>query len=84
MFILYFNNAVPKDDYTLNIIFENGYEVKFPMIQLLKQFRFSPLEDLNVWKRVEVYPTHLEWNKGTFQVNLNIEEIVPNISKLKL
>lgn len=78
MFILYFSNAVPNDDYTLSITYENGYEQKFPMVHLIKQFRFSPLKDVDVWREVEVFPTHMEWNNGTFQVNLNIEEIVTN------
>ncbi|WP_209511077.1 DUF2442 domain-containing protein [Sedimentibacter acidaminivorans] len=78
IFILYFNSVTPNNDYTLSIVFDNYYEIRFPMIHLLKQFRFSPLRDLNVWKRVELFPTHLEWNMGTFQVNLNIEEIVRN------
>lgn len=80
--ILYFKNAVPKDDYTLSIEFSNGSNVEFPFSNMLIQFRFSPLKDKEVWKYVEVFPTHLEWNIGTFQVNLNIEEIVP-IVKIK-
>jgi hypothetical protein len=77
MLILYFKNAFPKDDYTLSIEFSNGSNVKFPLGNMLEQFRFSPLKDKEVWKYVEVFPTHLEWNSGTFQVNLNMEEIVP-------
>lgn len=78
MFILYFKNAIPNDDYTLSIIYESGYEQEFPMVNMLKQFRFSPLQEIKVWKEVEVFPTHMEWNKGAFQVNLNIEEMVPD------
>lgn len=80
--ILFFKNAVPKDDYTLSIEFSNDSIVEFPLDTMLVQFRFNPLKDECVWKAVEVFPTHLEWNSGTFQVNLNIEEIVP-ILKIK-
>lgn len=80
--ILFFKNAVPKDDYILSIEFSNDSIVEFPLDTMLVQFRFSPLKDVCVWKAVEVFPTHLEWNSGTFQVNLNIEEIVP-ILKIK-
>lgn len=48
------------------------------MAHLIKQLRFSPLIDIDVWNQVEIFPTHLEWNKGTYPVSLNIEEIVLN------
>lgn len=80
--ILYFKSVIPNDDYTLNIVFGNDTELKFPMMQLLKQFRFSPLQNKYVWKTIEIYPTHLEWNEGTFQVAINIEEITPNYLNL--
>ncbi|MEL7646832.1 MAG: hypothetical protein AAGU76_02005 [Sedimentibacter sp.] len=82
--ILYFISAVPKDDNTLSVQFSDSSNVEFPIGSLLVQFRFSPLKDKKVWEKVEVFPTHLEWNSGTFQVNLNIEEIVPNYNFIKL
>ncbi len=49
----------------------------YPMMHLLNQLRFSPLRDREVWTKPEVFPTHLEWNQGAYQVTLNIEEITP-------
>lgn len=62
----------------MDIIFEDGYKTSFSMAHLIKQLRFSPLIDIDVWNQVEIFPTHLEWNKGTYPVSLNIEEIVLN------
>jgi hypothetical protein len=72
---IYFLEAVPNDDYSLSITFEDGEKLEFSMLDLLCKFRFSPLGQLIVWRRIEVYPTRLEWNSGTFPVSLNIEEI---------
>lgn len=82
--IIYFISAVPKEDYILSVVFSNGRNVDFPIGSLLTQFRFSPLKDKKVWREVEVFPTHLEWNSGTLHVDLNIEEIVPNHNFIKL
>jgi len=79
--ITYFKNVIPKEDYILIIIFDNDCELQFPMSNFISQFRFSPLQNIHVWYEVEVFPTHLEWNKGSFQVTLNIEEAYPNYYK---
>jgi hypothetical protein len=26
--------------------------------------------------KLDIFPTHLEWNQGAYQVTLNIEEII--------
>lgn len=73
--IFCFSKAVPNDDYTLSIIFEDGEKLEFSMVNMLHKFRFSPLKQLQVWRHIEVYSTHIEWNEGTFPVTLNIEEL---------
>jgi hypothetical protein len=72
----YFKQVTPNQDYSLSIVFENGSEMGYPMMHLLKQLRFSPLRDRDVWMKLDVFSTHLEWNQGAYQVTLNIEEII--------
>lgn len=74
----YFKSVIPNHDYSLNIIFENGSEIEYSMAQFLNQLRFSPLKDMDVWMKPDIFSTHLEWNKGSYQVTLNIEEIIPD------
>ncbi len=74
----YFKRVTPNEDYSLSIVLENGCTLKYSMVQLVNQLRFTPLKNREVWLYLEVYPTHLEWNKGRFQVTLNIEEIIPD------
>ncbi len=76
VFIIYFKKVVPKDDYILDIYFDDGSKMNFSMTNLIKQFRFSPLKNHDVWINIDLFPTHLEWNKGNFQTTLNLEEIV--------
>ena len=72
----YFKQVTPNQDYSLSIVFENGGEMGYPMMHLLNQLRFSLLRDRDVWMRLEVFATHIEWNQGAYQVTLNIEEII--------
>jgi len=73
----YFKQVTPNQDYSLSIVFENGGAMAYSMKHLLNQLRFRPLKDREVWTKLEVFPTHLEWNQGAYQVTLNIEEITP-------
>ncbi|SMP55238.1 DUF2442 domain-containing protein [Anoxynatronum buryatiense] len=77
----FFQSVTPKHDYTLSIILENGKEIEYSMEQLLNQLRFSSLKDMDVWMQLDVFPTHLEWNKGVYLVTLNIEEIIPDYTR---
>lgn len=72
----FFKRVTPNQDYSLSIMFENGSEMEYSMTYLLKQLRFSPLKDWAVWMNLDVFATHLEWNKGAYQVTLNMEEII--------
>jgi hypothetical protein len=72
----YFKSVTPYEDYTLSIVFENDNHLEISMLNALNQIRFSPLKDKNIWMNLDTYPTHLEWNKGLYQVTLNIEEIL--------
>lgn len=74
----FIKSATPNQKYNLSIIFENGSEMEYSMMHFLNQLRFSPLKDRDVWMKLDVFPTHLEWNEGAHQVTLNIEEIIPN------
>jgi hypothetical protein len=74
----FIKSATPNQKYDLSIIFENGSIMEYSMIHFLEQLRFGPLKDRDVWMKLDVFPTHLEWNKGSYQVTLNIEEIIPN------
>lgn len=72
----FFKSVTPNQDYSLSIIFQNGAAMEYVMMHLLNQLRFSPLKDKDVWMELDVFSTHLEWNRGTRQVTLNIEEII--------
>lgn len=74
----FFRSVTSNNDYSLSIVLESGREIKRSMLHLLSQIRFNPLQDKDVWIQLEVSPTHLEWNAGTYQVTLNIEEIIPD------
>lgn len=74
----FFVSVTPNQNYSLHIIFENGSEIEYDMVRFLNKLRFNPLQDKHVWMQIDVFPTHLEWNKGAYQVTLNIEEIIPN------
>ncbi|MGD0622748.1 MAG: hypothetical protein ABSA82_09860 [Thermacetogeniaceae bacterium] len=73
----YFQKVTPNQDYSLGIVFEDGGAMVYPMVHLLNQLRFRPLKDRDVWTKLEVFSTHLEWSQGAYQVTLNIEEIIP-------
>jgi len=75
----YFESVRPNQDYGLSIIFKNGSQLEYSMMHFLSQIRFSPLKDRDAWMKLDVFPTHLEWNKGAYQVTLNIEEIIQKI-----
>jgi len=77
----FLKKVTPNQDYSLSIIFENGSEMEYSMTHLLNQLRFSPLKDWDVWTKLDVFATHLEWNKGACQVTLNIEEIISDYTR---
>lgn len=70
-----FSQVAALKDHDLRILFDDGSQVIFPMASNLVQLRFMPLSDDRVWENLIVYPTHLEWNAGQYQVILNCEEV---------
>lgn len=77
----FFKSVTPNQDYSLSILFENGSEMEYSMMHFLNQLRFSPLKDRDVWMKLDVFATYLEWNKGACQVTLNIEEIISDYTR---
>ncbi|KAF5065728.1 hypothetical protein DSECCO2_270870 [anaerobic digester metagenome] len=72
--IVCFQNAVPREDYTLDIIMNNGNRLFLDMSKQLETVQFCPLKDKNIWNSVEVRDTCLRWG-GNSIVELSIDRL---------
>ncbi|MDF2672357.1 MAG: hypothetical protein K0R09_622 [Clostridiales bacterium] len=73
--IVTFKNAVPMDDYTLQITMSNGNKLKFNMEPYLGTVQFCPLKDSEVWKNIKIHDTYLLW-EGSTSVELSIDTLL--------
>lgn len=73
--IVTFKNAVPMEDYTLEVTMTNDNTLKFNMEPYLDTVQFCPLKDKEIWKDVKVYDTYLLW-KGSTKVELSIDVLL--------
>ena len=57
-------NVIPNDDYTINIIFDNGEERVFDVSPYLDKGIFKELRDINVFKSVKPSMGSIRWKHG--------------------
>jgi len=55
---------IPKSDYRLLVLFENGEERSFDMMPLLDKPIFQPLRNKGRFKCVKPIPGGIEWSGG--------------------
>ncbi|KXL54164.1 hypothetical protein CLNEO_03910 [Anaerotignum neopropionicum] len=72
--IVCFQSAVPREDYTLDIIMNNGNRLFLDMSTQLETVQFCPLKDKTIWNSVEVQDTCLRWG-GNSTVELSIDRL---------
>lgn len=73
--IVTFQNAVPKEDYQLDITMTNTNRLVFDMKPHLDTVQFCPLKDQEVWMNIEVRKTCLRW-KGNSKVELSVDNLL--------
>jgi len=56
--------VIPRDDYTLSVVFENGEEGMLDMKPMLDFGVFQMLKDYDMFKRVHVAFDTIEWECG--------------------
>jgi len=56
--------VIPRDDYTLSVVFENGEEGMLDMKPMLDFGVFQMLKDYDMFKRVPVAFDTIEWECG--------------------
>ena len=56
--------VIPRDDYTLSVVFENGEEGMLDMKPMLDFGVFQMLKDYDMFKRVQVAFDTIEWECG--------------------
>ncbi len=73
--IVCFQSAIPREDYTMDIIMNNGNRLFLNMTAQLETVQFCPLKDKAVWNSVEVQDTCLRW-MGKSVVELSIDRLL--------
>jgi hypothetical protein len=73
--IVTLKEAIPMDDYTLQIIMSNSNTLKFSMLPHLNTVQFCPLKDRSVWKNVQIFDTYLLW-EGSARVDFSIDTLL--------
>jgi len=64
----------PLNDYSLNLIFENGETKRFDMKPYLETGQFKQLKDISVFKKVRISFDTIEWeNKLDFDPEILYE-----------
>jgi hypothetical protein len=72
--IVSFQNAVPKEDYMLEVIMTNQNRMYLNMHPHLNTVQYCPLKDIAVWENIEVKNTSLNW-KGSSKVEMSSGEL---------
>ena len=57
-------DVTPNEDYTINIIFENGEEKVFDVNPYLDKGIFKELRDKNIFKTVKPVMGSIQWRNG--------------------
>jgi len=57
-------DVVPNNDYTINIVFDNGEEKVFDVTPYLDQGIFKELRDPNVFQSVKPFMGSVQWKHG--------------------
>ncbi len=57
-------DVVPNNDYTINILFDNGEEKVFDVNPYLDKGIFKELRDPNVFKSVKPFMGSVQWKHG--------------------
>ncbi|OQY02635.1 MAG: hypothetical protein B6I26_00330 [Desulfobacteraceae bacterium 4572_130] len=57
-------NVIPNNDYTINIIFDNGEEKVFDVKPYLNKGIFKKLKELNMFKTVKPVMGSIQWKHG--------------------
>jgi hypothetical protein len=56
--------VIPNNDYTINIIFNNGEEKNFDVKPYLNKGIFKELKELNLFKSVKPFMGSIQWKHG--------------------
>jgi hypothetical protein len=56
--------VIPRDDYTLSVVFENGEKGVLDMKPILEFGIFQRIKDMDDFKRVRVAFDTIEWDSG--------------------
>jgi len=56
--------VVPNNDYTINIVFDNGEEKVFDVKPFLDKGIFKELRDTNIFKSVKPFMGSIQWKHG--------------------
>lgn len=57
-------DVIPNDDYTINLIFDNGEEKVFDVTPYLDKGIFKELSDINIFKSVKPVLGSIQWKYG--------------------
>jgi hypothetical protein len=68
--IVTFQNAIPKEDYMMEVTMTNQNRMYLNMSPHLNTVQYFPLKDIAVWKNIEVKNTSLNW-KGNSKVEMS-------------
>jgi len=67
--------AIPMDEYLLEITMSNGNYLTFNMSPYIDTVQYCPIKDIKVWKNVQVFDSYLLWD-GSARVELSIDTIL--------
>ena len=56
--------VVPNNDYTINIVFDNGEEKVFDVKPFLDKGIFKELRDTNIFKSAKPFMGSIQWKHG--------------------
>ena len=68
-------HAIASEDYTLELVMENGNRLLCNMEPYLHTIQFCPLQDKSVWETMEVLDTCLRW-QGRQIVELSVDRML--------
>lgn len=63
-------NVIPKEDYCLDIILDNGSSIQLSLKSRLETIRFGILEDAELFKKATTNGICINW-EGKVEISLN-------------